>query len=234
MEGDAGSGQLNPTPPNPTDDELEESVTEAPADEASPSEAEPSAEAQADESTPGVLAPDAAETVPAPGGSRLATRRWVVGVCAVLLVVAAAVGTGGYLALRSDHSSRAAAQAEVLALAAAKDCVAATQAPDATAMAASQRKIIDCATGDFGAQATLYSGVLVEAYQAANAKVEVTNLRAAVERHNADGSMDILVAVRVQVSNSDVQQQEQGYRLRVRMAPDNGVYKIARLDQVSK
>ena len=62
--------------------------------------------------------------------------------------------------------------------------VTATQAPDATVMAESQRKIIECATGDFGAQATLQRG-LVEAYQAAKAKVEVTNLRAAVERHNS-------------------------------------------------
>ncbi len=33
---------------------------------------------------------------------------------------------------------------------------------------------------------------------------------------------------------TQAQDQEQGYRLRVRMAPDGGVYKIAKLDQVSK
>ena len=123
---------------------------------------------------------------------------------------------------------------ETVALAAAKDCVTATQAPDATAMAASQQKIVECATGDFGAQATLYSGILVDAYQAAKVQVQVSNMRAAVERHNDDGSMDILVAVRVKVSNTQAQDQEQGYRLRVRMMPEGGTYKISKLDQVSK
>ena len=88
---------------------------------------------------------------------------------------------------------------------AAKDCVAATQAPDTAAMAASQPKIIECATGDFGVQANLYSGMLVDAYQAANVKVQVSDMRAAVERHNDDGSVDVLVAVRVKVTNSEAQ-----------------------------
>jgi Mce-associated membrane protein len=46
--------------------------------------------------------------------------------------------------------------------------------------------------------------------------------------------MEILVALRVKVSNSVTQNQESGYRLRVQMAPDNGAYKIAKLDQVTK
>ena len=47
-----------------------------------------------------------------------------------------------------------------------------------TAMIASQSKIIECSTGEFGAQATLYSSVLVDAYQAANVKVQVSDMRA--------------------------------------------------------
>jgi len=150
------------------------------------------------------------------------------------VIVALAVAVGGFLALRANHRSAAAGRAETAAIAAAKDCVTATQAPDASAMAASQQKIIDCATGDFGAQATLYSSLLVEAYQAANVAVQVSDMRAAVERHNGDGSMDILVAMRVKVSNAQAKDQEQGYRLRVRMMPDAGTFKIAKLDQVSK
>jgi Mce-associated membrane protein len=100
-------------------------------------------------------------------------------------------------------------------------------------MTAAQTKIIECSTGDFGAQASMYSSVLVEAYQAANVKVQVSEMRAAVERHNENGSVDVLVAVRVKVTNSDAADQEQGYRLRVQMARDGGTYKIARLDQVS-
>jgi Mce-associated membrane protein len=205
MEGDAGTGQLNPTPPT--------------------GEAE-----EADRSDQTV---DEAEQQ-APQRSRLLSRGWVVGACATLLVLAALVATGGYLALRANHHGAARAVAEDAAVRAAKDCVTATQAPDVASIAASQQKIIECATGDFGAQATLYSGVLVDAYQAANAQVQVSDIRAAVERHNDDGSMEVLVALRVKVTNSAVQGQESGYRLRVQMAPDNGTYKIARLDQVTK
>jgi Mce-associated membrane protein len=152
----------------------------------------------------------------------------------LLLLLTAGSATAGALALRSHQKAAAAAREDVAALAAAKDCVTATQAPDASAMSESQRKIIDCSTGDFGAQAALYSGLLVDAYQAANAQVQVSDMRAAVERHNSDGSIDVLVAVRVKVSNSQAADQEQGYRLRVRMAQDGGAYKIAKLDQVSK
>jgi Mce-associated membrane protein len=177
--------------------------------------------------------PAVAETVP-PARSRLDTRGWFAAVCATLLVLAAMAAVAGVLTLRANRDSRSVARAEAAAMAAAKDCVTATQAPDTTSMLASQQKIIDCATGDFGAQAALYSGVLVDAYQAAKAQVQVSDMRTAVERHNGDGSMDILVALRVKVSNSAVQDQETGYRLRVQMAPDNGTYKIARLDQVTK
>jgi Mce-associated membrane protein len=187
MEGDAGTGRLNPDDVPTEDDDV----------------------------------------------SRLAGRGWLIGVCATLVVLAAVVATGGYFALRSNQDAQSLTRAEAQATQAAKDCVAATQAPNVAAMAESQQKILDCATGDYSAQATLYSGVLVEAYQAANAQVEVTDLQAAVERHNGDGSMDVLVALRVKLSNSEVQQQETGYRLRVLMAPDNGTYKIARLDQVT-
>jgi Mce-associated membrane protein len=100
-------------------------------------------------------------------------------------------------------------------------------------MVAAQTKIIECSTGDFGAQASLYAGVLVDAYQAANATVQVSDMRAAVERHHDDGAFDVLVAVQVRVTNSEAADRDLGYRLRVRMEPEDGTYKIARLDQVT-
>jgi Mce-associated membrane protein len=208
MEGDAGSGQLDPTPKvvNTNDDIT---TTE-------------------DDSTV------KAEETLRRSRSRLASRGWAVGVSATLLVIAVAVATGGYFALRSHHDSESVARADAAAMQAAKDCVTATQAPDTSAMAASQRKIIDCSTGDFRVQATLYTGMLVDAYQVANAQVQVSDMRAAVERHNDDGSIDVLVALRVALSNATAQNQETGYRLRVTMAPDSGTYKIAKLDQVTK
>ncbi|HTM86492.1 MAG TPA: hypothetical protein VL179_16615 [Mycobacterium sp.] len=160
-------------------------------------------------------------------------RGWLTGIVAGLVLLAAAAGGGGYLALRSHLDSERIAVNEAAAVQAAKDCVTATQAPDTAAMSAAQTKIVECATGDFGAQAVLYSGVLLEAYQAANVHVKVSDMRAAVEKHNDDGSMDLLVAVRVLVSNSEKADEEQGYRLRVKMAPADGTYKVARLDQVT-
>ena len=98
---------------------------------------------------------------------------------------------------------------------------------------AAQTKIIECGTGAFGAQAPLYSGVIVDAYKASDAQVKVSEMRAAVEKHNDDGSIDVLVAVRIKISNSAQKDKEVGYRLRAQMAPVDGTYKVAKLDQVT-
>jgi Mce-associated membrane protein len=207
MEGDAGTSQLNPTDADAAPDE---SLAVSPETE------------QTEEHT------ETAVRRPSAIG-----RGSMAAICVALLALAIAGGIGGALALRSHQDSENIARSEAAALQAAKDCVAATHAPDTAAMSVAQAKIIECSTGDFGAQATLYSGVLVDAYQAANVKVQVSDMRAAVERQNDDGSFEVLVAVRVKVSNSDTAEQEQGYRLRVQMAPDAGTYKVARLDQVT-
>jgi Mce-associated membrane protein len=200
MEGDAGTSRLNPTD---ADEGLDESLAVSPPD--SPE-------------------PDSEETTDDRRTSRLG-RGWVAAICAGLLVLAGAGAVAGYLALKANQQSEKAAREEASALQAARDCVAATHAPDVRAMGEAQSKIIECSTGDFGAQASLYSGVLVDAYQAANVTVQVSDMRAAVERHNDDGSFEVLVAVRVKVTNSEVADQEQ--------APDEGTYKIAQLDQVT-
>ena len=160
-------------------------------------------------------------------------RGWLAGIAAALVLCAAAIGAGGYFALRYHHDSQAIARNDAAALKAAVDCVSATQAPDTNAMAASEQKIIECGTDAFRSQALLYTSMLVQAYQAANVHVQVSDMRAAVERNNPDGSVDVLVAVRVKVAN-DQTQNETGYRLRVKMAQAEGQYKIAKLDQVTK
>jgi Mce-associated membrane protein len=149
-------------------------------------------------------------------------------------VFALGVGAGGYFAWDAHKKSQATERNNDEALKAARDCVAATQAPDTGAMAASEQKIIDCGTDVYRTQALMYANLLVQAYQAANAHVEVSDERAAVERNNDDGSVDVLVALRVKVSNDQAKNQETGYRLRVKMAPVDGQYKIARLDQVTR
>jgi Mce-associated membrane protein len=204
MEGDAGTSRLNPTDAEDSFDE----VVEAPADSA----------------------PE--EDAPTSPPSRLG-RGWFVGIFILLLLLVAGVVAGGYIALHFHKENAAAVRDENEAVAAAKDCVSATNAPDPATMAHSAQKIVDCSTGDFGTHAKLMAPMMVEAYQAANVKVEVTDMRAAAERHNPDGSIDVLVAFRFKVpSNPDQQNQETGMRLRAEMVREDGRYKIAKLDQV--
>jgi hypothetical protein len=175
---------------------------------------------------------DAADTRVERRPSRLG-RGWLAGIAAALVLAAGAIGAGGYFALRYHHESQAIARNNAAALKAAIDCVSATQAPDTNAMIASEQKIIDCGTDAFRSQALLYTSMLVQAYQASNIHVQVSDVRAAVERTNRDGSVDVLVAMRVKVS-SDKSENETGYRLRVKMAAADGQYKISKLDQVTK
>ena len=170
MEGDAGTRRLNPTD---AEDAPDESVAVPEQEQTTKRPEQPHEVAEVS---------DVADRRP----SRLG-RGWLVGICAGLLTLTVAAVVGGVLAIRDHDHSEAIARDDAAALQAAKDCVAATHAPDTAAMSASQLKIIECSTGDFGAQATLYSGVLVEAYQAANVKVQVSDMRAAVERHDDDG-----------------------------------------------
>jgi Mce-associated membrane protein len=252
MEGDAGASRLNPTGGQERSDSGEDTGGQERSDsgedtggqersdlgEDTPPESEAGSQEAQDQ--PGDEVQDSVEDGPGPLAEDVAPRRqerlgrgWLVTVCACLLLLTAGVAVGGYLALRSHDQSEAIAREDAVALQRAKDCVSATQAPDVAAMTASQTKIIECATGDFAVQANLFTSMLVEAYQAANVAVQVSDMRGAVEKHNDDGSVDVLVAVRVKVTNSQAADQEQGYRLRVNMAPADGTYKISRLDQVA-
>jgi Mce-associated membrane protein len=220
-ESDAGTEQISPE------------VTAENAAESDAGTEQISPEVTAEDAAESDAAADATETDVERGPSRLG-RGWVAGIAAALVLAAGGIGAGGYLSLRSHQESQAIARDNAAALQAAKVCIAATQAPDTSTMAASEQKIIDCGTDVYRTQALLYTSMLVQAYQAANVHVQVSDERAAVERNNSDGSIDVLVALRVKVSNDQAQDQETGYRLRVKMAPVDGQYKIAKLDQVTK
>ncbi len=229
MEGDAGASQLTP---NETDEDPLSEPDTVTDDSTADETAEDSIESDAAEESDAEVE-DAEVTGDPRGPSRLG-RKSFIGIAAGLVVLAGGIGFGGFAALRAHHQSQVTARDDAAALEAAKDCVGATQAPDIGAMASSAQKIIECGAGAFRSQAILYSGLLVEAYQAANAHVEVSDLRAAVERNNPDGSIDILVPLRVKVSNADTQNQEAGYRLRVNMVREDGKYRISKLDQVAR
>ncbi|BBZ31018.1 membrane protein [Mycolicibacterium madagascariense] len=228
MEGDAGTSRLNPTGGQERSDPGDVSGLDPDTSDESDArsdEVQDDARPLADEATLGDDEP--------PRRAERFGSGWLIAICALLLVLTAGVAVGGYLALQQHDKSEAIAREDALALARAKDCVAATQAPNVAAMTASQTKVIECATGDFGVQANFFASMLVEAYQAANVSVQVSDMRGAVEKHNDDGSVDVLIAVRVKVTNSQAPNQEQGYRLRVNMQPADGTYKINRLDQVT-
>jgi Mce-associated membrane protein len=232
MEGDAGTSRLTPkdTAGEEPSPELDAAVDGSTTEDSL--ESEDAADREISESDTDDLAETEGDD-DSRGPSRLG-RRWFIGIAAVLAVLAGGIGTGGYLAVRAHHDSQATARGDAEALEAAKDCVGATQAPDIGAMASSAQKIVECGAGAFRSQAILYSGMLVEAYQAADAHVQLSDLRAAVERDNPDGSIEILVPLRVKVSNAEAQNQEAGYRLRVTMVRDEGKYRISKLDQVAR
>src|ERR1700722_2036712 len=257
MEGDAGASRLTPNdtdedPSFPEETGEDSAESEARSDQNNMADAvvdDPTAEESAedspesgDASDPEISESDAedlaesgdAEAADDPGRTSRLGRGWFIGIAAALAVLAGGVSAGGYLALRSHQDSQATARRDAEGGGAAKYCVGATQAPDITAMAASAQKIVECGAGAFRSQAILYSGLLVDAYQAANAHVQVSDLRAAVERNNPDGSIEILVPLRVKVSNAETQNQEAGYRLRVTMVQDEGKYRISKLDQVAR
>ncbi|WP_343574567.1 hypothetical protein [Mycobacterium sp.] len=217
MEGDAGASQLSPTDANDSPE------SEVGADD------EVNAESASNEAADG-SAPDPQAVH---GASRVG-RGWSIAIVAALVVLSGGLVWAGYRSFGWHRDSEIIARNDAAAVEAAKDCIAATQAPDIATMAASERKIIDCGTGNFRTQAVLYSGLLVQAYQAANVHLQVSDMRAAVDRNNDDGSVDVLVALRVKVSDIELKNQEAGYRLRVKMARDEGRYKIASLDQVAK
>jgi hypothetical protein len=230
MEGDAGTSRLNP-PPMPMFRRLRRRRSKIHQDPAADAE-QTSPEVTAEDSPESEVAADDGDGGVERGASRLG-RGWLAGIAAALVLFAGGLAAGGYFALRFHHESQAIARNDAAALKAAVDCVSATQAPDTNAMTASEQKIIDCGTDAFRSQALLYTSMLVQAYQAANIHVQVSDVRAAVERTNKNGSVDVLVAMRVTVA-TDKGQNETGYRLRVTMAYAEGQYKISKLEQVTK
>lgn len=221
MEGDAGTVPLSTDEDQQTADTLAEVAEDAVAD------AEQDVPADSDESAEPV-AVDAEPVL-----SRLG-RRQQLGICALLVLLAAGLVGAGIVGLRDHAASGALARENAEAIAAAKECVVATQAPDGSDIAAAQQKILNCTAGEFRTQVMLYAEMFVHAYQAAKVHVELTEMGAAVERNNPDGSVDIMVAFRVKIDNVEIKGKEVGYRLRAQMVREDGQYRIAKLDQVAR
>lgn len=224
MEGDAGTVPLS------TDEDQQTADTSAKDAEGAEGVAADT-EQDAPDVPEGSADTVAVDAEPAP--SRLGRRRQA-GICVLLLLLAAGLVAAGLIGLRDHAASQALARENVEAIAAARECVLATQAPDGRDIALAQQKILTCTAGEFRTQVTLYAEMFVHAYQAAKVHVELTEMGAAVERNNPDGSIDILVAFRVRIDNIETQGKEVGYRLRAQMVRDDGQYRIAKLDQVAR
>ncbi|AFM20542.1 hypothetical protein Mycch_5936 (plasmid) [Mycolicibacterium chubuense NBB4] len=252
MEGDAGASRLTHNVEETVESTGRDSSThDTPADSADAAE-NPPCGLRVDENDSAAPAtatvnfetgrPDEPEQAgseggsPASGGSgrRRLSPKWSAVIAAVLALVGAATAVGGYLAQRAHQDNESVARANRAAITAAEACIAATQPADAAALAASQRTLDECTTGDFETQAMYYSAVLSEAYQAVNVRVQIPEMHAAVERNNDDGSIVALVAFRAKVSQNGVADRENSYRVRVKLVPESGRYKIAKLDQVAK
>lgn len=179
---------------------------------------------------------DAAGVAPAAASSSASrlSGRPLRATAVALVLLAGTTAAGGYLALRAHRDTQAMTRANAAAVAVAKDCVAATQPHDAAALPASQQKLSECSTGNFGAQVAWYDVVMAEAYRAVNVNVQVSTMRGAVERDNADGSIVVLLAFRTTVSQAGIADRENGYRLRVKMVSEGGQFKVAELNQVAK
>lgn len=161
-------------------------------------------------------------------------RRCLGGTAAVLTMISVGIAASGYLMLDDHRENQTVSGESDAAIKAAKDCVAATQPADVAALTASQHKLDECATGEFGKQATWYSAILTEAYQAQNIRVQLPEMHAAMERTDDDGSVVALVIFRADISQAGVADRENSYRIRVRMVRQNGQFKVAQLDQVAK
>lgn len=184
---------------------------------------------ETDRDSPEMTVVESAESTGAAASSSRLGRGALIGTAAALAVAAGAVGAGGYLALHAHRDSEAMARANVAALNDAKECITAINAPDAEAMYANLPKVIECTTEDLGGQIPMF-GVAAEAYATYGIHTELLELRAAVERNNEDGSIDILAALRQQTSTTG----EQSQRLRLTVRYVDGQYKIAKIDRVGR
>jgi len=165
--------------------------------------------------------------------SRL-SRGWLGAVATVLAVMTTGLGAVGYVAMRAHRHGQALTAADAAAVVAAKDCLAATQPSDVDALPATQRKLDECSTGDFKSQIAWYAAILSEAYQAVNLHVRLPEIDAAVEATKGDGSIIALIAFRANISQEGMPDRDNNYRIRVKVVPDNGQFKIAHLDQVAQ
>ncbi|MDT7759887.1 MAG: Mce-associated rane protein, partial [Mycobacterium sp.] len=160
MEGDAGTSQLNPTGGQEQSDPGERTGGQEQSDpgdmicpntdtsERSDAQSATTQEQPADLGSEGDAGPES-DAAPESGIVRReerVSRGWLAAICAGLLVLTVGVAFGGYVALRAHDQSAVMAREDALALARAKECVIATQAPDVAALTASQSKIIECAT----------------------------------------------------------------------------------------
>ena len=113
MEGDAGASRLNPIDADDSSKLEDPPEAETVADE--PSESGDGAD-QSDSENATESEDGADQDVAAARGRSRLSRGWLVGIAALLVLCAGAIGAGGYFALRFHHDSQAIAHNDAAAL----------------------------------------------------------------------------------------------------------------------
>ncbi|AYJ51618.1 hypothetical protein D8W71_07610 [Rhodococcus sp. P1Y] len=158
-------------------------------------------------------------------------RRGVVLTAAFVVVVVALVAAGVYLFLGLRGASADDARAERFVQTARQTVLNLTTIHPDSAQADVDR-LLAGASGDFKAEFEGREGPFVEVVQQARVDSNGEIVEAGIES-SGDDYAEVLVAARAMVQNSDVEEaQPRDFRLRVRIADDDGVMTASRVEFV--
>ncbi|RZL79521.1 MAG: hypothetical protein EOP32_19220 [Rhodococcus sp. (in: high G+C Gram-positive bacteria)] len=194
--------------------------TKAGTEEEAPEHVEPDGSADIEESSVGTV------------GRSPRSRALVVTASAMAVLILACVAISAILIQR--HSSAVAdREREAAIIESVREDVTALIAPTFQDAHGSAQKILDGATGDWASQFEPNMDAFAQALTEAQVQSSADISEIGIERHNDDGTTDVLVAATSKVTNSSAQQEStRAWRLRVNVALVDGEYKLAKVDPV--
>jgi Mce-associated membrane protein len=165
-------------------------------------------------------------------GKHPRNRLFPASVVAMIVLALALAGATIYLTL--DHRSVLAQQDRDNAIIeSAKRNVSDLIAPTYQDAAGSAQRILDNATGDWESQFTPNADAFAQALIQAKVESTADVSDVAIERHNDDGTTDLLVAATSQVRNTAAAEPStRTWRLRLTVTDVNGQYKLSKVEQI--
>ena len=160
------------------------------------------------------------------------SRVLVLGASTIAVVIVAFVAISAVLI--HQHSSVVAARdTDAKIIDSVREDVTALIAPTFEDAQGSAQKILDGATGDWASQFEPNMDAFAQALTEAKVQSSADISEIGIERHNDDGTIDVLVAATSKVTNTAAQQEStRAWRLRVNVAEVDGEYKLAKVDPV--